>query len=161
MKAFATAFYNEKASVAAFTEYCTQEEHSIVVAFRKYRRQNRGTLVLKHTAPNCKLRICTFTPSGPFLYNGSGKVIKMNSCINYLHILITKTWSPCFANKIWLIYTLRPHRPLWSVSWRLTSNCDPSTAWEKLWKLPTAAGCRRGRSRGSGPLPEPDYQYFD
>ena len=91
MKAFATAFYNEKALVAAFTDYCTQQERSIVVAFRKYRRQNRGTLVLKHTAPNCKLRICTFTPSGPFLYNGSEKVIKMNSCINYLHILITKT----------------------------------------------------------------------
>ena len=57
MKAFATAFYNEKALVAAFTDYCTQEEGSIVVAFQKYRCQNKGTLVLKHTAPNCKLRI--------------------------------------------------------------------------------------------------------
>ena len=108
MKAFATAFYNEKASVAAFTNYCIQEEWSIVVSFQKYRCQNRGTLVLKHTAPNCKLRICTFTPSGPFLGIGSGKVIKINSWINYLHILITKTWIPGCANKVWLIYRLRP-----------------------------------------------------
>ena len=108
MKAFATAFYNEKASVAAFTNYCIQEEWSIVVSFQKYRCQNRGTLVLKHTAQNCKLRICTFTPSGPFLGIGSGKVIKINSWINYLHILITKTWIPGCANKVWLIYRLRP-----------------------------------------------------
>ena len=108
MKAFATAFYNEKASVAAFTNYCIQEEWSIVVSFQKYRCQNRGTLVLKHTAPNCKLRICTFTPSGPFLGIGSGKVIKINSWINYLHILITKTWIPGCANKVWLVYRLRP-----------------------------------------------------
>ena len=112
MKAFATAFYNEKASVAAFTNYCIQEEWSIVVSFQKYRCQNRGTLVLKHTAPNCKLRICTFTPSGPFLGIGSGKVIKINSWINYLHILITKTWIPGCANKVWLIYRLRPLCPI-------------------------------------------------
>ena len=108
MKAFATAFYNEKASVAAFTHYCIQEEWSIVVSFQKYRCQNRGTLVLKHTAPNCKLRICTFTPSGPFLGIGSGKVIKLNSRNNCLQVLVTKTWIAGCANKIWLIYRLRP-----------------------------------------------------
>ena len=113
MKAFATAFYNEKASVAAFTNYCIQEEWSIVVSFQKYRCQNRGTLVLKHTAPNCKLRICTFTPSGPFLGIGSGKVIKLNSRNNCLQVLVTKTWIAGCANKIWLIYRLRPlWRPL-------------------------------------------------
>ena len=113
MKAFATAFYNEKASVAAFTHYCIQEEWSIVVSFQKYRCQNRGTLVLKHTAPNCKLRICTFTPSGPFLGIGSGKVIKLNSRNNCQQVLVTKTWIAGCANKIWLIYRLRP---LWLVS---------------------------------------------
>ena len=112
MKAFATAFYNEKASVAAFTNYCIQEEWSIVVSFQKYRCQNRGTLVLKHTAPNCKLRICTFTPSGPFLGIGSGKVIKLNSRNNCLQVLVTKTWIAGCANKIWLIYRLRP---LWTL----------------------------------------------
>ena len=42
------------------------------------------------------------------LKNGSGKLFKINSRINYLHVLVTKTWIPGFANKIWLIYTLRP-----------------------------------------------------
>ena len=42
------------------------------------------------------------------LKNGSGKLFEINSRINYLHVLVTKTWIPGFANKIWLIYTLRP-----------------------------------------------------
>ena len=46
------------------------------------------------------------------LKNGPGKLFKINSRINNLHILVTKTWSSGSANKVWLIYTLGP---LWYV----------------------------------------------
>ena len=48
------------------------------------------------------------TSKNNYLENCLGKLFKINSRINYLHILVTKTWSPGSANIVWLIYKLGP-----------------------------------------------------